>query len=525
MEDARRPPERHASSRASPPRAANAPPDGSAPGELSDLAATGIPGLDDILVGGLVRQRLYLIEGLPGSGKTTLALQFLLEGLRRGERVLYVTLSETAEELEDVIRSHGWPTGGITMRELVPAGDSLDPDERYTMFHPSEVELSEATKTILADVERVRPHRVVFDSLSEMRLLAGNALRYRRQILALKQYFNGKRTTVLMLDDRTSSEHDMQLHSLAHGVIYLEQIFPEFGVERRRLRVVKFRGKRFRGGNHDYIIRHGGLEVFPRLVAAEHRAHSERTRMPTGVPELDVLLGGGIERSTSTLFVGAAGTGKSSLAAQFVAANALAGADAAMFIFDESIDTLLTRTDSLGIPLRQAFDRGLATIQPVDPAELAPGQLTASIRAAVEERGVRIVVIDSLNGYLNAMPEERFLTVQLHELLAYLGQRGVATVLVSAHAGLIGGPMNSPVEASYLVDAVILLRYFEARGEIRQAISVVKKRGGAHERTIREFRLDHGIRIGEPLRDFRGVLTGVPVFEGASDTLMPKAPR
>jgi circadian clock protein KaiC len=382
------------------------------------------------------------------------------------------------------------------------------------------VELSETTKSILAEVETVKPQRIVFDSLSEMRLLAGNPLRYRRQILALKQFFAGRRCTVMMLDDRTATEHDLQVQSLAHGVIYLEQLYPEYGVERRRLRVVKYRGKVFRGGNHDYVIRRGGFEVFPRLVAAEHRATSSRERMRSGLDALDQLLGGGIERSTSTLIVGAPGTGKSSLAAQFAASTAQRGERAAMFIFDESFATLLSRTDSLGIPLRRVYDAGQVSIQQIDPAELAPGQLTASIRDCVENEGARCVVIDSLNGYLNAMPEERFIGVHLHELLAYLGQRGVATVLVSAHQGIVGAAMAAPVEATYLVDAVILLRYFEARGEIRQAISVVKKRGGAHERTIREFRIDGGLLIGDPLRDFRGVLTGVPTFEGTPETLM-----
>ena len=488
--------------------------------ETTTLAATGIAGLDDVLNGGLTRDRLYLVEGLPGSGKTTLALQFLLEGVRYGERVLYVTLSETAEELEDVIASHGWSSAGIAIRELVPSTDSLNPDEHYTMFHPSEVELSETTKSILAEVEAVKPQRIVFDSLSEMRLLAGNPLRYRRQILALKQFFAGRHCTVMMLDDRTATEHDLQVQSLAHGVIYLEQLYPEYGVERRRLRVVKLRGKIFRGGNHDYVIRRGGLEVFPRLVAAEHRAHPSRERTPSGVEALDRLLGGGIERSTSTLIIGAPGTGKSTLAAKFAATTAQRGERAAMFIFDESIETLLSRTDSLDIPLRPAHQDGRITIVQIDPAELAPGQLTAAIRQCVEEAGATTIVVDSLNGYLNAMPEERFIGVHLHELLAYLSQRGVATLLVAAHQGLLGAQMTAPVEATYLVDGVILLRYFESRGEIRQAISVVKKRGGAHERTIREFRIGRGIEIGEPLRDFQGVLTGVPVFQGTPEALM-----
>ena len=492
-------------------------------GVTASLAATGIEGLDNVLAGGFARNRLYLIEGYPGSGKTTLALQFLFEGARLGERVLYVTLSETAEETRDVIASHGWPADTISIRELVPPAVSLSPSEQYTMFHPSEVELTETTKAILAEVDRIKPHRIVFDSLSEMRLLAGNALRYRRQILALKQYFSGRRCTVLMLDDRTATDHDLQVQSIAHGVVNLEQVYPEYGVERRRLRVVKYRGRAFRGGNHDYVIRQGGLEVFPRLVASEHRGPSSRERMQSGIAELDRLLGGGIERSTSTLIIGAAGTGKSSLAAQFAAATAARGDRAALFIFDESLETLLTRTDSLSIPLRAGYESGHITIQQVDPAELPPGQLTSAIRKCVEVDGVRTVVIDSLNGYLNAMPEEHFLTVQLHELLSYLGQQGVATILVAAHMGLVGNQMTAPIEASYLVDAVILMRYFEARGEIRQAISIVKKRGSAHERTIREFRLDDGhIRIGEPLREFRGVLTGVPVFEGAGETLMPK---
>jgi circadian clock protein KaiC len=477
-------------------------------------AATGIEGFDDVLGGGFTEHRLFLVEGTPGSGKTTLATQFMLEGVRHGEPVLYVTLSETAEELHAMAHSHGWSLDGITVRELVPSEESLLPDDQYTMFHPSEVELSETTKKVLADVERIMPRRVVFDSLSELRLLAGNPLRYRRQILALKQFFSGRKCTVLLLDDLTGTQQDLQVQSIAHGVVRMEQLYPEYGAERRRLSVSKFRGTSYRGGYHDFVIQQGGIRVFPRLVANEHRSSPDMERLPSGLPEMDTLLGGGIERGTSTLIVGAAGTGKSTLASQFVAAAAARGQDAALFIFDESIHTLLSRCTGLGIDLREQVESGRVTIQQVDPAELSPGEFVQAIRTAVETRKVSVVVIDSLNGYLNAMPGERFLTIQLHELLSYLGQAGVATILVGAHQGLIGSQMNTPVDATYLVDAVILMRYFEVYGELRQAISVVKKRGGAHERTIRELKLQDGrIVVGPPLRNFRGVLTGVPMFE------------
>ncbi len=476
---------------------------------------TGIEGLDEILNGGFTRHRLYLIEGVPGSGKTTLAMQFLLEGARRGEPVLYVTLSETEEELREVANSHGWSLDGISIRELVPSEESLVPEDQYTMFHPSEVEMSETTKAILADVERIRPTRVAFDSLSELRLLAGNPLRYRRQIFALKQFFAGQHCTVLLLDDLTTTSRDLQVQSVAHGVVRLEQLYPEYGAERRRLIILKYRGVRFRGGHHDYVIRRGGVVVFPRLTAKATRRQAEMEKLPSGVRELDTLLGGGIERGTSTLLVGAAGTGKSSLAAQFVAAAGARGQRSAVFIFDESLNTLLARTDGLGIGLRGYVDSGLATVQQIDPAELTPGELAHAVRQAVEQQQASIVVIDSLNGYLNAMPEERFLINQLHEMLTYLGQAGTATLLIGAHQGMIGTQMITPVDASYLADSVILMRYFETQGEVRQAISVVKKRGGAHERTIRELRLAaSGIHVGPPLREFRGVLTGVPIFEG-----------
>lgn len=482
--------------------------------------SSGIEGLDDIFDGGFRGNRLYLIEGMPGSGKTTLALQFLLGGVARGESVLYFTLSETREELEEVAESHGWSLEGITIRELVPSENTLHPEAQYTMFHPADVELSETTNAILEDVERTKPTRVVFDSLSELRLLAGSALRYRRQILALKQYFAGRQCTVLLLDDLTSEDRDLQVQSIAHGVLLLEQLNPEYGAERRRLRVIKFRGVKFRGGYHDYMIVHGGLVVFPRLVAAEHRTDVLLSRLSSGLAPLDALLGGGIECGSSTMVVGPPGTGKSTIAVQFAVAAAQRGERSLMLIFDESRSTLINRAHGLGIKLAEHIESGLISIQPVDPAELSPGEFAHAIRRAVEHHNTSIVVIDSLNGYLAAMPSEQYLVVQLHELLNYLGQKNTATILVGAQRGLMGSQMSTPVDASYLADTVLMLRYFEDCGEIRQAVSVVKKRGGQHERTIREFAMNsQGLQIGEPLREYRGVLTGAPTFYGQPDDL------
>ena len=476
----------------------------------------GINGLDNILGGGLAANRLYLVEGDPGTGKTTLGLQFLLEGVRNGEPAVYVSLSETKDELETVARSHGWSLDGLTVTELAPSEESLASEAENTMFHPAEIELGETTKTVLSDVERVKPRRVVFDSLSEMRLLAQNSLRYRRQILALKQYFVGRNCTVMLLDDRTSDVTDLQLQSLAHGVVSLERRSPEYGVMQRRLQIVKMRGKPFRPGYHDYTIVKGGLDVFPRLVAAEHHDDFAPEQVKSGLPGLDALVCGGLDRGTSTLLMGPAGSGKSTLATQYAVNAARGGQRAAFFLFDEGRTTLLARSAALGLDLREHLKSGRVGIRQVDPGAISAGEFIHLVRQEVDNEGAKIIVIDSLNGYLNAMPEARFLAIQLHELLVYLGQRGVTTLLVVAQHGLVG-PMQTPVDASYLADSVILLRFFEAEGRVRQAISVLKKRSGPHERTIRELEFRAGgIHIGEPLATFHGILTGVPSQSGNS---------
>jgi circadian clock protein KaiC len=475
---------------------------------------TGTAGLDHLLGGGLPASRVYLIEGDPGSGKTTLGLQFLREGVARGEKVLYVTLSETRAELAGVAASHGWTLDGMTVHELNPSDESFKPDDQYTFFHPSEVELSETTKAVLAEVERTSPARVVFDSLSEMRLLAREPLRYRRQILGLKQFFIGRNCTVLLLDDRTSGDGDLQLQSLAHGVVTLEQLAPEYGAERRRLRIVKMRGVRFQGGFHDFVIATGGLRVFPRLVAAESRSGGAHGAASTGITMLDALLGGGLDRGTSSLFMGPAGAGKSAIACQIAVAGATRGERVAMYLFDEGLDTFRRRAAGLGSDVTEHVESGRLTLTQVDPAEMSPGEFADNVRAAVDNDHATIVVIDSLNGYLNAMPEERYLVAQLHELFMFLRQRGVLAISVVAQHGLVG-QMQAPVDLSYLADNVLLLRFFEAHGAVRQAISVLKKRSGPHEKTIRELRLDSsGVVVGEPLAEFQGVLTGVPVFIG-----------
>ena len=481
--------------------------------ETPAILSTGVAGLDAVLQGGLPPGRMYLLEGDPGSGKTTLGLQFLMDAAQRGEPALFVTLSESEQDLQDTARSHGWNLDGIGFVELIPSEESLTTDVSYRMYHPSEVELGQTIKTVLAEADRVQPTRVVIDSVSELRLLAASPLRYRRQILALKRYFARQGSAVLFTDDQMGAEQDVHLHSLVQGVITLERVIPEYGTMRRRLQVGKLRGRAFREGYHDFVIRRGGVVVFPRLVAAEHRGAHVRDTLRSGLDSLDSLLGGGLARGTSTLVMGAAGTGKSSLATLFARAAAERGERPTMFAFDESIATLLERSAGLGMKLDGLLEEGRMTVRQVDPAELSPGEFAHSVREAAEA-GSRLIVIDSLNGYLNAMPSEQFLTLHLHELLAYLGQRGVTTLILMTQHGIVARDSTAPVDASYLADTVMLLRYFEAAGEIRQAISVIKKRTGRHERTIRELRFDHGISVGEPLRNFQGVLTGTPQLIG-----------
>ncbi|KRR03422.1 circadian clock protein KaiC [Bradyrhizobium jicamae] len=476
--------------------------------------STGSDGLDDILGGGFDANRMYLYEGRPGTGKTTIALQFLLRGARDGERVLYISLSETKRELSLVAKRHGWSLEGVDIFELVPPETTLDPERELTVFHPAEMELGETTGLVFKEVQRTNPTRVVVDSLSELRLLAQNPLRYRRQVLALKHFFTNRNCTVVLLDDLSSSQEDLQLHSIAHGVVMLEQLAIDYGAERRRLRVIKMRGMRFRGGFHDFTIEEGGLKIFPRLIAAEHHKPFAGEITPSGNAELDQLLGGGLERGTNALFIGAAGVGKSSVALTYAIAAAERGEHAVFFAFDEGRGTIEARARTLGLPLAKYVESGLVRFQQIDPAELSPGEFAANVRNSVEVDNARVVIIDSLNGYLNAMPDERFLILQMHELLTYLGQQGVLTILVLAQHGLVG-PMDTPLDISYLSDAVLMLRYFELAGTVRRALSVVKKRSGNHEHTIREFRLSRtGISLGPPLKEFSGIFSGNPRFTG-----------
>lgn len=485
-----------------------------------ELFATGISGLDDILGGGLARHHLYLIEGDPGTGKTTIALQFLLEGARRGQKGLYVTLSESKIELVEIAESHGWSLEAIDVFEMAPDEDHLKPEAQYTVFNPSEIELADTTTAVLSQVDKLQPVRVVFDSLSELRLLARDSLRYRRQILGLKRYFSGRNCTVLLLDDRTAEGHDLQLQSIAHGVIMLESVEREYGIKRRRLEVRKLRGSSFREGFHDYTIKRGGVEVYPRLIASEHHSLSSSKRLKSGLLQLDALLGGGLDSGTSTLLLGPAGCGKSTIAVCYAVSSVKQGGRAALFSFDETLSTLTTRGRGLGLDIEKHVEAGNLFLRQVDAAVLSPGQFVHEIRKLVEEQDLKLLIIDSLNGFLNAMPGEKFLAMQLHELLGYLGQKNVMTIMTMAQHGFVGANIDTPVDVSYLADTVLLFRYFEAAGELKQALSVIKKRSGEHERTIRELVMKSGvIRVGEVLTAFEGVLTGAPKYRGDLESL------
>jgi circadian clock protein KaiC len=485
--------------------------------------ASGVDGLDYVLRGGYAKFRSHLIEGRPGSGKTTLGLQFLIEGASHGEKCLYITLSESKRELLSVADRHGWKLEDIEILELVPPELSLDPSQIQTLVHSSDLELGETVRTALTEMERIRPDRVVFDSLSEIRLLSQGSLRYRRQVLALKSFFLLNNTTVLLLDDLTAEHDDLNLHSISHGVICMEQLTPIYGGERRRLRIIKMRGVQIRGGYHDFVIRPGGVTVFPRLVAAEHE------ELEHGSPALsgnlvDTLIGGGLDRGTSTLLIGPSGVGKSTIASSYCHAALGRGERVLVLLFDEIKRIFLARAAGVGMNLEPFVGTGMLSLEQINPAELSPGELSSRIQAAVDELGAKMVVIDSLTGYLNAMSEDQHLVLQMHEILTYLNQKGVVTLLLLANHGLIG-QIATPVDMTYLCDAVMLLRFFESGGRIRRAISVVKKRVGPHEDTIREFSIaGSGISVGEPLDQFRGILTGLPFFEGKqSDLLKDKA--
>jgi len=486
--------------------------------EVPERISTGVAGLDEILNGGLIQNRVYLIEGVPGAGKTTLGLHFLLEGVQRGEPGLYITLSETAAELQAVAASHGWSLEGLAIHELV-SEEGLGAAEGQSILHPSEVELGETVEEVRRKVLDLNPRRIVFDSLSELRLLAQDALKYRRQVLALKQFFSTRGCTVWLLDDKTSQLGDLQLHSITHGVIELDQSVQEYGTEQRRLRVIKMRGIKFAGGKHDFTLDTGGITVYPRLVAAAHRREFSNAAQSTGVKELDALLGGGLVPGTSTLLVGPSGAGKTTTAIRCALSALQRGENVKYLLFDETLGTLMSRSRQLDMELDGYIESGQLFLQQIDPAEMSPGQFATLVREAVEQDGASMVVIDSLNAYMQAMPGHRYLMLQMHELLSYLNQQGVTTLMVFGQHGLIGN-VASDVDLSYLSDALLLFRFFESAGEVLSALAVLKSRTSEHERTIREFRIEPGgLRVGPPLKDFEGVLAGLPTYRGGETLL------
>ena len=485
--------------------------------EVGPRIKLGCPGLDHILGGGLPAGRLYLLEGDPGAGKTTLALQFVAEGMKSGERALYITLSESRSELNFAAQAHGLPIEGVEIVELLPDEDDLRPEQQYTVFHPAEVELNDRMQRIVKEVRRVKPDRLVLDALSELRMLAKDPLRYRRQILSLKDFMHDQKCTVLLLDDRTSRDADLQLHSIVHGVVSMDRTSREYGKARRQVEILKLRGTPYSEGAHDYSIVTGGVVVFPRLIAADSRDGGTIECVSSGIPELDALTGGGLDRGTTTLLIGPAGCGKTTIATHWVVSAAERGETCAVFTFEEGPQTLMSRAAGLGMNLRPHITSGRVGLERIDPAEMSPGELVAKVQDYVEKKNARVIVFDSLNGYLQSMPGEHFLAVHLHELLAYLNNRGVLTLMILAQAGTIGSPMQSAIDVSYLADNILLLRYFEAHGEVRQAISTIKRRAGAHERTIRELRLGPDrIHVERPLNDFQGILAGTPSFLGGT---------
>jgi circadian clock protein KaiC len=483
--------------------------------------SSGISALNDILSGGWPASRLYLVEGTPGSGKTTLGLQFLLDGVAANEKVLFITLSETASELNEVAAAHDWSMDGITVFEMEEAELRLGIGNDQSILHSWEIELGEVVRHITEKVEQVKPSRIVFDSLSELRLLAQDPLRFRRQLLSLKHFFNHNDATVLLMDDMSSrGTHDVDLHSLCHGVVTLERLTLDFGVARRRLQVQKLRGSAFREGFHDFAIRKGGLQIYPRLVALEHHSDFAEEPLPSGLPGLDALLGGGPLRGTSTLLTGPAGSGKTTISLQYAAQACSRGERCVMYQFDERIGTLLVRAKGIGIDLQHHLDSGLLNIRQIDPSEISPGEFTSMVRSEVTENDARLIIIDSLTGYVSAMPQEKQLILQLHELLSFLNQQGVATFLISPLQGLVGNMNSGALNISYISDAVILLRFFEAEGKVHKALSVLKNRGKLHENTIRELTISsRGVELSEPLTRFNGVLTGTPAFTGNSTSL------